>query len=148
MSDNKNSNRSVKRYAIALAVMLWVFMLVYALVKNPSTTDAGEKINMVKGDMAMMLANGGNVVYRNENAKFGGALLSVLVRADSWSHQLKEQDIKTLVDLGWRRVSTNPGSFCKQGMVAEIQEDVGNYKNVPTVLISIKYNATTIRACQ
>ncbi|WP_157640595.1 hypothetical protein [Burkholderia ubonensis] len=148
MSFNRKFNRPIKRYAIALAVMLWLFMLVYALVKNPSTTDASEKINMMNGDMSIMLANGGNVVYRNENAKFGGALLSVLIRTDSWSNQLKEQDVKTLVELGWQKISMSPVSFCKRGVIAEIQENVGNYKNVSTVLISMKYNATTIRACK
>ncbi|CAM2342036.1 hypothetical protein QZM46_29405 [Burkholderia vietnamiensis] len=141
-------NRPVKHYVIALAVVLWLFMLVYALVKNPSATDASEKIDMMNGDMAMMLVNGGNVVYRNENAKFGGALLSVLIRTDSWSNQLRERDIKTLVDLGWQQISTGPASFCKRGVIAEIQENVGNYKNVSTVLISMKYNATTIKACK
>lgn len=145
---DKKMNRPVKHYVIALAVVLWLFMLVYALVKNPSATDASEKIDMMNGDMAMILVNGGNVVYRNENAKFGGALLSVLIRTDSWSNQLRERDIKTLVDLGWQQISTSPASFCKRGVIAEIQENVGNYKNVSTVLISMKYNATTIKACK
>ncbi|WP_175946824.1 hypothetical protein [Burkholderia pyrrocinia] len=148
MSDNQNLSRPIKHYVIALAVVLWVFMIFYALVKNPSNTDAGEKISMMKADMATMLANGGRVVYRNENAKFGGALLSVLVRTDSWSRQLKDRGIKTLIDLDWRRVSDNSDSFCKQGVLAEIQENVGNYKNISTVLISMRYNATTINECK
>lgn len=103
---------------------------------------------MMKADMATMLGNGGAVIYRNENAKFGGALLSVLIRTDSWSRQLRGQDIKTLVDLGWQQTPTTPTSFCKQGVMAGIQEDVGDYKNTPTVLISMRYNATTVKTCK
>ncbi|WP_431825928.1 hypothetical protein [Burkholderia sp. F1] len=128
-------------------MVVWLFMLVYGLVKNPSTDNAGEKLSMMKYDMAAILENGRSVVYRNENAKFGGALLSVLVRTDSWSHQIQGRDIKILVNLGWKQVSANPDSFCKQGMFAELKEDAGNYRNAPTVLISMRYNATIIKAC-
>lgn len=148
MLNNRIWNRPVKHYVVALAVMLWLFILIYALIKNPSTTDASERMSMMKNDMASMLENGGAVVYRNENAKFGGALLSVLIRMDSWSPQLREQDVKTLIDLGWQQVPTSPASFCKRGVLAQIQENVGDYKNTPTVLISMRYNATTVKACK
>lgn len=148
MLDNQILGHSVRRHLIALAVALWLFILIYALIKNPSTDDSSQKMSLMKGDMAIVLDNGGAVVYRKENAKFGGALLSVLIRADSWSQQIRENDIKTLVGLGWQQGLLSPASFCKQGMLAEINESVGNYKNMPTVLISMKYNATTIKTCK
>lgn len=148
MLNNHIWGRSAKHYLIALAVVLWLFVFIYALIKNPSTTDSSKKMSMMKVDMAMVLENGGAVVYRNENAKFGGALLSVMIRADSWSQQLRDKDIKTLVDLGWQQVLLSPASFCKQGVLAEIQENVGDYKSRPTNLISMRYNATTIKTCK
>lgn len=148
MLGNQIWDRPAKYYVVALAVVLWLSILIYALIKNPSTIDASERMSMMKGDMATMLGNGGAVVYRNENAKFGGALLSVLIRTDSWSQQLRDRDVKTLVDLGWQQVPTSPASFCKQGVLAEIQESVGDYKNTPTVLISMRYNATTVKTCK
>ncbi|CAN7524470.1 hypothetical protein LJR230_003576 [Trinickia sp. LjRoot230] len=139
---------SAWRYVVALAVVLWLFIFIYALTKNPTTTDASERLHIMKADMATMLSNGGGFVYRNESAKPGGALLSVLIRTDSWSQQLRDRDIRTLGDLGWQQVPANPSSFCKQGVLAEIQENVGDYNNTPTVLISMRYNATTIKACK
>ncbi|MFM0358990.1 hypothetical protein PQR12_36345 [Paraburkholderia nemoris] len=148
MPDNQIWGRPAKHYVVALAVVLWLFILIYAVIKNPSTTDASVRMSMMKADMATMLGNGGAVVYRNENAKFGGALLSLLIRTDSWSQQLRDRDIKTLVDLGWQQMPTSPASFCKKGVLAEIQENVGDYKNTSTVLISMRYNATTSKICK
>jgi hypothetical protein len=148
MQGNRISGHPTRRYVVALVVVIWLFVLVYALIKNPSTTNAAQEMSVMKSDMGAMLANGGVVVYRNENAKFGGALLSVLVRTDSWSAQLRDRDIKTLIDLGWQQLPVSPSVLCKNGMLADIQEDVGNYKNISTVMISMKYNATTIKSCK
>lgn len=105
-------------------------------------------MGVMKSDMGALLANGGVVVYRNESAKFGGALLSVLIRTDSWSPQLRDRDIETLIDLGWQQHQSNRFSLCKNGMLMDIQENVGDYKNMSTVLISMRYNPTTVRVCK
>lgn len=101
----------------------------------------------MKADMATILANGGAIVYRHENAKFGGALLFVLIRKDSWSYELRDQNIATLIGLGWKMLPSTSASFCKKGTLADIQQSAGDYKNMSTVLISMKYNASTIKTC-
>lgn len=137
-----------KRYVVALIVVLWLFFVVYALMKNPSINNSTKEMGVMKADMEALLANGGVVVYRNENAKFGGALLSVLIRTDSWSPQLRDRDIGTLINIGWQPRQSSHLSLCKNGILMEIQEDVGDYKNVSTVLISMRYNPTTVSACK
>jgi hypothetical protein len=148
MFDNRIWGRPARQYLIALGVVLWLFALIYALAKNPSAADTGEKMTIMQSSMARLLLNEGSVVYRNENAKFGSALLSVLVRADSWSQELRDRNTKTLIDLGWQQVSTSADSFCNQSVLAEIRENVGDYKSIPTARISMRYNATTIKTCK
>ncbi|AJC20517.1 hypothetical protein [Pandoraea pulmonicola] len=137
-----------KHYAIALGVVLWLFVVIFAMVKNPSTTDASAKMTMMKADMARMLANGGDVIYRNESAKFGGALLSIMIRKAAWTERLRDMYIETLVGLGWRQTQTGPATFCKGGVIAEIHPSVEDYKGVPVVLIGMMYDATTINSCK
>lgn len=148
MKKNRIFGSCARQYVVALVVVLWLFVLVYALIKNPSANNSIKEMGVMKSDMGALLANGGVVVYRNESAKFGGALLSVLIRTDSWSPQLRDRDIETLIDLGWQQHQSNRFSLCKNGMLMDIQENVGDYKNMSTVLISMRYNPTTVRVCK
>lgn len=137
-----------KHYAIVLGAVLWLFVVIFAMVKNSSTADASVKMTMMKADMSLILANGGNVIYRNENAKFGGALLSIMIRKEAWTEQLRDMYIETLVGLGWRQIQTGPATFCKGGMIAEIHPSVEDYKGVPVVLIGMRYDAETVNSCK
>lgn len=138
----------IKYYVAILTIALWLCILTYTLIRNPSTTDANHRMVMMKADMTEILANGGAIVHRHENAKFGTALLFALIRKDSWSYELREQNIATLVDMGWKLLPATSASFCKHGVLAEIQQNAGDYENIPTVLISMKYNAATLKACR
>lgn len=148
MQKNRVFGSFARRYVVALGVALWLLVVVYALIKNPSTSNSTKEMGVMRADMEALLSNGGVVVYRNENAKFGGALLSVLIRTDSWSPQLRDRDIETLINIGWQQRQLNHFSLCKNGILLEIQEDVGDYRNVSTVLISMRYNPTTVSACK
>jgi len=140
--------RSLKPYAIGGAIALWLIFISYALIKNPSSGDATGKLIIMKSDLSKLIENGGTVLYRNENAKFGGALLSILINKDTWTQQLKYKDMHTLVALGWQPIVNDAGSFCKEKMLAKIQEDVGDYKGQNTVYISMSYSATTAKICR
>lgn len=141
------AGRSVKYYLAIVIVPIWFSILLYALVKNPSATDAIHRLAAMKADMAATLANGGAIIYRHENAKYGGALLFVLIRKDSWSEQARYGSIETLANLGWKLRKISSTSFCKQGALARIQENAGDYKDAPTILISMEYNSATIKTC-
>lgn len=148
MKNRKLFNRPAKHYAIAFGVMLWLVVVIFAMVRNPSATDAGAKMTMMKADMRQMLANGGDVIHRSENAKFGGALLSILIRKEGWTEQLRKIYLKTLEDHGWRQIQAGVTSFCKEGVLVEIHQSIEDYKGVPVVLIGMRYNATTINTCK
>ncbi|WP_141118788.1 hypothetical protein [Pandoraea sp. PE-S2R-1] len=148
MLNNRFLGHPAKNYVMTLGVLLWLLVVIFAMVKNPSVTDANAKMSLMKVDMTAMLANGGDVIYRDENAKFGGALLMLMVRKAGWTEQRRDAYAKTLVNIGWHQIQTGPVKFCKAGMIAEIHPSVADYKGVPVVLIGMRYDATTIKSCK
>ena|ERR1700754_933163 len=148
MTDKFPVKRSLKTYAIGGAIALWLICISYALVKNPSAGDATGKLIIMKSDLSKLIENGGTVLYRNESAKFGGALLSILINKDTWTQQLRYKDMHTLVALGWQPMMNDAGSFCKEKMLTKIQEDVNDYKGQNTVYISMSYSTITAKICR
>ncbi|QBC30123.1 hypothetical protein DRB87_00420 [Pandoraea sp. XY-2] len=49
----------IKYYVAILTIALWLCILTYTLIRNPSTTDANHRMVMMKADMTEILANGG-----------------------------------------------------------------------------------------
>ena len=123
-------------------------MFIYALERNPSAHDSKRKLETMKQDINTMPQSGAVIAGRNENAKFGGALLIVRIRKESWTEEVEAKSIATLLGLGWEPIAKTAKSFCKQAMRLDIEKNPGGDADLPVVVVAMSYNATTIKTCR
>ncbi|WP_148654637.1 hypothetical protein [Paraburkholderia caribensis] len=135
-----------KRLGIGFA-LIGAFAIFFAARSNP--TDAGKKLLFMSSDVDAVLRNGGHVVSRTQNSKYGSALIFVTIDADSWSSGLADSYTDTLRSLGWKKGSDEDRTFlCKNGARADVYRDAEYNEGKPAYGLSMSYNARTIQQCK
>ncbi|WP_213234114.1 hypothetical protein [Caballeronia sp. NK8] len=143
MSKLENIN---KRLGIVFAV-IGVFALLFSFKKNP--TDTGKQLQFMGHDMEIVLKNGGRIVDRDQNSKYGSAFIFVTIDAKSWSPSLADSYTITLRSLGWKEKRyENQDLICKDGVVAKIDRNMGFNEGKGAYGVSMSYNALTIQQCK
>jgi hypothetical protein len=151
----KSADRSSWRSAL---IGSWVLIcIVTSLIfgaGNPSKKESNFHLDMMNLDMSVALATGGAVDSRYENAKYGGALLYVNLRANSWSPGLADKYRLALLSRGWRQRAPEKGSLslCKNGTIATIHllsgVDSSRGRSREVYGFSMEYGGDTIKLCQ
>ncbi len=135
-----------KRLGIGFA-LIGVFAIFFAAKNNP--TDTVKKILFMSSDVDAVLRNGGHVVSRTQNSKYGSAFIFVTIDANSWSFGLADKYTDTLRALGWEKRSGEDRTFlCKDGVRADVYRDVEYNERKPAYGFGMSYNARTIQQCK
>lgn len=122
---------------------------IYALIVNPSSNESKERLKQMQSDLRALLPNETSVLYRQDFAKNGGALLLRGLSAAAWTPEFKSKYFDTLAGLGWRRVDPD-GFYCKNGMSISTYDHVTSYngQSVQVIDITMDYSALSKRRCE
>ncbi|WP_242560573.1 MULTISPECIES: hypothetical protein [Pandoraea] len=137
-----------KRCLVTMALVFWVLIFFYALIKNPSLHESNVRISIMRSDTSTALEDDRIISYKYENSKYGSALLYVRIFKKDWTPQVRQASIDNFINLGWKPRKPSLNSFCKNGMLMDIQENPGSEGEIPIILISMTYNASTIKICR
>lgn len=136
-----------KAHLIAGWVLICLFLLLNALVSNPSSSKAATRLALMQEDMAILLGQGGKVVNETSNAKYGGAFLTRYLSDEGWSDSLLSRYQATLVSRGWSQLGRRPLKYCKDGILATLEPNHGVIDGVGINYVGMTYNAMTIQEC-
>jgi hypothetical protein len=121
----------------------------YAIHKNPSYAESKEKLNDMQLIMGELLSNGGQIVHRSDLAKFGGALSSRMIDAQSFTGDQRKKDKELLLSSGWRQVNNSNDQFCRDDVLLEFNGIVsGYYQGRPVISILASFSARTKAICK
>jgi hypothetical protein len=135
-----------KRLGFGFA-LIGVLAMFSAARNNP--TDTATKLLFMSSDIDAVLRNGGHVVARTQNSKYGSALVFVTIDAESWSSELADRYTDTLWSLGWEKKSGEDQTFlCKNGVRADVYRDAEYNEGKPAYGLGMSYNARTIQQCK
>jgi hypothetical protein len=137
--------RAQKYSFLVLLLPVWAYGLYFVITSNP--TDSEEKLSLMKSDITQLLEIGGTVIERSENAKYGGAYISLLMSEVGWSEELMERYAAVLTRNGWVRRNDLRG-YCFSGMKLVMTRHSGMKDGIGVNYIGMTYNAQTIRDCR
>lgn len=131
-------------FAVVILVPIWAYFLYFAITENP--IDSQEKMVRMRADIENLLAVGGRVIEREENAKYGGAYISLVMSDIGWSAELMEKYEAALLRGGWVK-RTDLNAYCFNGMKIEIKRHAGMRDQSTVNYIAAMYNAQTLKEC-
>lgn len=132
-----------------ILIPVCISIAIYAIHKNPSLTESEEKLADMQLIIGKLLANGGQVIYQNDVAKFGGALSSRMIDANSLSDDQRKKDKEVLLSLGWRQVDHSSDQFCRNDVLLKFGGTIeGYYEEKPVVSILASFSARTKEICK
>lgn len=140
--------KKYKFIIMALAFPVWFLLIIHAIRTNPSAGESKEQLVMMKSDLSGMLSLGGEVVNRYENAKFGGALLSVEISDEGWSQLLLANYQTYLVGQGWQPNQSSSLTYCKHGALATFLPQAGMRNKIGINYISMVYDPVSKKTCE
>ena len=136
-----------KLHLIATMAILWVAVLLFAFTSNPSSADTGKKLHMMVGDMRQLMTLGGKVLVETQRAKYGSAIVYRVLSDEGWSNDLVRKYSAALLRNNWKPLPGSALSYCKEGVLAEIEPNSGTHDNKGTNMVSMVYDASSLRKC-
>ena len=114
-----------KPYIYILAFIVWASVLFKNITQNPSLDESQRKLSMMKADMAILAEKGIKVLYSPGVAKYGGATFFGYFYDEGRHSEFLKKYEEILLLRNWKKPAGSTNIFCKDGVLAEIEEDSG-----------------------
>ncbi|MBM7124560.1 hypothetical protein ACFFJT_21110 [Dyella flava] len=141
----KTSKRKISIILKFCLIGIWCGGLSYALYINPSVTVTQSKLREMQQQASILLQNGGQVVYRDDLAKYGVASLLRGISFVSLSDAAYTKDIDGLVANGW--ASKGNGAYCKDGVLLRFDRRPVSFQGGEVIKLDMDYSARSIHYC-
>lgn len=145
-SINLGFHKNYKNYLLVLFMFAVLALLIRSFIVNPPVSGGHLRMKMMKLDMQKLLLKDGTVVlYRDETQKSQAASILIIVRPEGWGIRPLPREEKLLDEMGWRKLSDEDNSFCKNKVKLTFTN--GTYQNQGSISIAMRFNNQTVADC-